>query len=336
MLRVFPLLLVFSLMALSLTGCNLSGPATTALPTASPKAETPAPPTVAPTPAPTATSAPTATPTPAVKLLPPEPQVVKFKAADGQELTGLYYPAAVNPAPVMVLMHYIGSDQTDWTEIAYWLQNRGLMGKTSYPQRLPWLDSSWFPPMAEGQSFAVFTFTYRGCGSEGCKTFDPPGWLQDSYAAIQTASTLEGVNPEQVLAAGASIGADGAVDACAWLNAQQGKAKCLGAFSLSPGSYLTVAYADAVKSLHGPTPHPPVWCLSGIEDTDSANTCNSAPVESPAYCMFFFKEWTHGMELIQPDMMPLDFACPGTSLEVLKKNVLQMMLDWIKASLELK
>ena len=42
-------------------------------------------------------------------------------------LKGYYYPSASDqPAPLVVLMHWVMGDMSDWYEIAPWLQNRGL------------------------------------------------------------------------------------------------------------------------------------------------------------------------------------------------------------------
>lgn len=326
-------LLITILVGLALSACGTPTPTPTPIPptaTRIPPTATPVPPTATPTatttptltPTATATSTPTKPPTPTpLPTLPPEPRAIKFKAADGQELDGLYYPASINPAPIVVLMHWVRADQTDWAEVAYWLQNRGIKGKTPNPRNVPWRDPSWFPPMLQGKSLAVFTFTYRGCNADGCRTFNPPGWLQDAYAAIKTASELDGVNPRQVLAAGASIGADGAVDACAWLNAQKGKGMCLGAMPFSPGNYLGVAYADAVKALQAEQPPKPVWCLAAEGDRESAPTCKSAA--GAAYRVIEYTGNAHGMDLIVPNLKP----------KGIDANTLQLMLDWLKVSL---
>lgn len=326
----------FVFIVLTLIGC--ASPTPTPTPTPVPPTATPIPPTATPIP-PTATAVPptatatlvppTATPTKPptatpIPPLPPAPKSIKFKTADGAELDGLYYPAAVNPAPIIVLMHWAGGLQDDWYEIAYWLQNRGQGGKTSNPKNVPWLNATWFPSMlkapvlsgAKEQSFAVFTFNYR-------KAFRPNELREDSFAAMKTASELEGVDSKQVLSAGASIGADGAAHGCAWLNAQKGKGLCLGAMPLSPGNYLGAPYPAAVAPLQSEQPPKPVWCFAAEGDRESAPTCNSA--QGAVYRQLIYAGNKHGMTLIDPNVKPKNVDA----------NTLQLMLDWIKTSLGL-
>lgn len=260
-----------------------------------PTATQPAPPTGTPPTVPTDTSAPSAIP-----ALPAEPQEIVFQASDGQELHGLYYPAALNPAPLVVLMHWAPGDQFDWPEMAYWLQNRGLGGNTPNPNNIPWLDPSWFPPMPEGKSYAVFTFTFRGCEG-GCQSFEREKWLLDAQAAMQRAAALEGVDPQRIAAIGASIGADGAPDGCLWFNTQDLGA-CQGALSLSPGGYLTVPYADAVSILGLEEPPKPAWCLYAVGDGESSAACKN--VTGDNYRKVEYENSPHGMMLIDTDLEP--------------------------------
>lgn len=315
--------LVFSLMLFALSACQpgeaapTEAPAQEVQPTEAPTAAptevpTEVPPTEAPPTEVPPTEMPAPTEDPGPPPLAPEPQDFTFTAADGQELPGRYYPAAVNPAPVVVLMHWAGGDQNDWVEIAYWLQNRGLGGQSEVSA--PWLDPSWFPPMPESASFAVFTFSFRGCDG-GCSDFDTAGFLLDAQAAMQTAAGLEGVDPLRVLSAGASIGADGAPDGCLYLN--ESSPACQGAFSFSPGSYLTLPYADVINGLEGMEPPVPVHCLYASGDTTSAQTCQSAGGEH-----YLTHEWSgdmHGMRLIQPGLEP---------------NALELFVEFVLAELE--
>lgn len=225
--------------------------------------------------------------------LPPEPQLIPFLAADGFEHTGTYYPGTKNPGPLVILMHWAGGDETDWAAIAPWLQNRGLPGPENPAPERTWLDSSWFPELGSQTSFGVFTFTFRYCEG-GCTQFDVEGWLQDAYGAMEMARQLPGVDPQQIVLIGASVGADGAVDAC-----MDG---CQGALSLSPGSYLGVDYAEAVTAAE--ELGAPVWCLAAEDDVPSFAACSNA--EGDLYRPIFHPGADHGMSLIKPDTFDPD------------------------------
>ena len=265
-------------------------------------AVTEAAPTAIDTPIPTDTPTPTATPTPSGPS--PEPQEVTFQAADGQQLSGLYYPAAVSPAPLVVLMHWVNGNMSDWYEVAVWLQNRGQANPFPNPGDAPWWDPSWFPPVPADRSYGVFIFSFRNCepNPHGCANWEPEGWLLDAQAAMLTASELEGVDRQKIVAIGSSIGADGAVDGCFWLNEQE-PGFCQGALSLSPGDYLGIAYADAVRRLEEEEPVRVAWCLYGAEDVPSQLACQSAAGEQ--YKAYEFPGDAHGNGLLSPGFDPL-------------------------------
>jgi len=271
----------------------------------------PPPPTDTPEPTPVPpTAIPEPTEVPALEPLPPDPQDVEFEAEDGQVLQGRYYPAAVNPAPMIVLMHWAPGDKESWNEIAFWLQNRSLSGTSPNVGSETWLDPTWFPSMLEGQSFGVFTFTFRGCDG-GCSSFEGDGWRMDALAAMQTARDIEGVDPSRMATFGASIGADGSPDACGPFNDEFGGG-CLGALSLSPGSYLNVPYDHAVTILDEDDPPKPVWCFYATGDETSAATCKSA--SGNHYQFFQWPDGEHGMMLIDPAVEP---------------NAMELILDWL-------
>lgn len=319
MKRWKPLSVIVILSLLMVIACKTDTPAPS--PTDPPAEEsqpTDVPPTqtLSPTdtlePTPT-TMPPTRTPTPEepdVPALDPQPQEITFEAEDGQVLTGRYYPAVANPAPVLVLMHWAPGDMEDWNEIAFWFQNRGLGGTSPNVDTAPWLDPTWFPAMFEDQSFAVFTFTFRGCEG-GCSSFDPDGWQMDALAALKTASELEGVDPTQLATLGASIGSDGAPDACGPMNAEL-DGTCLGALSLSPGSYLNVPYDSAVDLMEALDPPRPVWCLYSLDDAKATETCKSA--SGDLYQIYEWETAGHGMKLFIPGVDP---------------NAMQLTLDWL-------
>ncbi|MFH1445893.1 MAG: hypothetical protein ABIG43_00580 [Chloroflexota bacterium] len=238
----------------------------------------------------------------ALEPLAPEAQVMTFQATDGQTLSGTFYPAAQPHAPMIVLMHWAPGNQYNYLAIAPWLQNRGLTPEPD-PNGVAWLDPTWFPSIPEGTSYNVFTFTFRGC-ENGCQSFDQAtrqNWLLDAEAALEFASQQYGVDPQQIIAAGASIGANGAAAACFTYNTQH-TSGCLGAFSLSPAGNLTIPYPEEVNNLGSSDPAAPAWCLYAEDDSAAASACTSASGDH--YQSFAYTNGFHGMQLIQQDLDP--------------------------------
>ena len=272
-------------------------------------------------PPPTATLVPpTATPTP-VSAIPAEPQRVEFQTDYGETLVGYYFPSRYDNAPVFVLQHWAGGDKNDWCVIAPWLQNRQDENPPPMPgcenakeaydgEDVPWLDASLLPPMPENISFAVFIFDYNGFGEspveesrEGQGVLAAPHgmmWYLDALAALDTAAQQEGVNPNMIFTAGASIGADGAVDGCLLYNQKYGGG-CVKAIAFSPGSFLGMDYADTVAQLSAMGV--PVDCATSTADPGATETCQKAR-NVPLHSIFTFPfEGGHGMQLLNPDVM---------------------------------
>jgi dienelactone hydrolase len=227
---------------------------------------------------------------PGPPVLPVEPQRVEFQAQDGARLVGLYYPAANNPAPLVVLMHWAGGNKDDWVYlgIASWLQNRGLPVPPAL-RALPFDTPYPFEPLPAERSYGVFLFDFRNYGEseKSSLTFDQlgPFWLQDAAAAYQTAAGLPGVDPARIAGIGASIGADAVVDACGDI--------CRGTLSLGPGGYLGVPYTEAVQALD--SAGNPVWCVAAEDDSEQA--CNTADGEH--YQAVVYPKGGHAMSLFR-------------------------------------
>jgi len=230
-------------------------------------------------------------------ILLPDPVQVTFTAKDNQELSGTFFPAARQTAPVIVLMHWYPGDQYEWTEIAYWLQNRGIHGDEN---GVPWKDPSWFPALNYDDSYNVLTFTFRGCSGQ-CSSFQQDTWLLDAEAALLFARTLPGVDPDRIISIGASIGGDGAIDGCAAV-LEDDPSSCLGALSFSPGNYLNKEYQEMVTVLADNDPPRPAWCLFDVNDLDSA-MCDDFSSDN-----YYTEGWSdgnlHGMHLITPNLEP--------------------------------
>jgi hypothetical protein len=245
----------------------------------------------------------------------PEPRSLTITSSDGTELPATYYPAAVQPAPIIVLMHWYGGDQSDWIEIAPWLQNRGQGGRGN--ASLPWFDKSWFPAAPQGMSYAVLTFSFRGCGAGGCQGMSPSSWVEDAQAAMQTAAGMEGVDAQKMVAMGASIGADGAADGCLWVNQNLAGAHCAGALSFSAGSYLGLSYGQVIAGLNDTASPALAWCVYGNADSESAAVCKA--VSGLNYTPLEYKSGNHGLNFFQPKVEP---------------SMFEVMLDFLEQALK--
>jgi hypothetical protein len=230
--------------------------------------------------------------------LPPDPIDVVFFSEDGVELQGRFFPAAALDQPVVVLMHWYQGDQREWEEIAYWLQNRGGSGTQ---RGVPWLDPSWFPALPPSTSYNALTFTFRDCQG-GCSQVIPKELLQDANASLEAARGLQGVDPDQLIVIGASIGGDAAISSCASLLKKETQA-CLGALSISPGNYLGESYPDLVSILENADPPRPAWCFYDEADP------NAAACEGAVGNLYDKQSWDagnlHGMHLITSTLDPL-------------------------------
>lgn len=294
-------LFICLIITLLLAGCSPTATSTAAdLPATSPVKIEPSPSVPASTPTdlpPVATDTlvpptetplpPTPTAEPTLPPLPPEAQRIEFQAEDGAALVGYYYPAAVNPAPVVVLKHWAGGNQTDWLYVGMvaWLQNRGA--QIPAPSEPMYFDSPYpFPSLPEGLSFAVFTFDFRGYGeSEGSGGQDTH--ILDARAAYTAAAALPGVDPARVAGIGASIGADGVVDGC--------NDACIAALSLGPGNWLEMSYSEAVKAVDDLGK--PTWCVAAEDDETAVQTCNAAAGEH--YQTQIYPSGGHAMRLFR-------------------------------------
>jgi hypothetical protein len=241
--------------------------------------------------------------------------VITFETMDGRTLEGFYYPARLPDAAVIVLMHWAPGTMEDWHEIALWLQNRQdeLTAKADDHSALvnysagqndndPWLDPSWFPILPPEVSFGVLIFNFGGRGnSEEGPGGD--GLFYDALAAVAAASALDGIDSNRITTMGASIGADGSVDGCQAFNAaDEYEGTCLGAFSLSPGSYMNRDYGEMVNLLRQETPPKTVFCLAAANDGNSWNTCQSAVGDH--FEATEYEGSAHGMKLISPNVSP--------------------------------
>jgi hypothetical protein len=213
-------------------------------------------------------------------------------------------------------MHWAGGDACTWADIAPWLQNR----MDENPARLArcadrvgptWLDPSWFPAMPADVSFGAFIFDFRDFGESEKGLNNPEEWQDDARSAVMVASEQQGADPNMVATIGASIGADGSILGCALYNASLGSG-CLGALSLSPGSYLGPPYLNAVIMLEEVGAH--AWCMAAEGDYEAPTTCNSASGDN--YQVYIFPGDDHGPQLLRPDLDPNPMELVQDFLEI--------------------
>jgi len=217
-----------------------------------------------------------ATPVPETPSL-PEAQRVAFSSEDGTPLVGIYYPPAVGPAPGVLLMHQMGVDKEIWEPLLPAL--RGQEGAAR-----------------PGSGYAVFAFDFPAHGESGGE-FSDQAALAAARTALALMRTFEGVDADHIALIGASIGADAAVDEC-----NEG---CVGAVSISPGSYLGVDYQQALADLQAEK-DPPVLCIASREDFPSPATCQSGETVGLAdYQVHIYEGNVHGNYLFfEEDLTP--------------------------------
>jgi hypothetical protein len=80
------------------------------------------------------------------------------------------------------------------------------------------------------------------------------------------------------------------------LNNQENGA-CRGSFLLSPGSTLTIPFDSIVGELLNQEPPVPVYCLIGLRDDASVETCSD--IDGLTLVDYGYIE-NHGFELLQP------------------------------------
>ena len=265
-------------------------------PTSTPVPPTPTPmptPTIMPTPTPTVTPTPvpptatptvTSTPTP-TEAPPVGPQGSVFEAEDGQELAGTYYPPPVCQPPLMIVYFpWVRGDQNDWNEIA---------------------------PLLPGElSYGAFAITTRGCEGGCPETWDRLGWSRDYSAALDAAKGLPCAGQSPLVTIGSSIGADGAIYACAK------EENCVGALAFSANGYLDIPYADEVASMVEQGKH--VWSVSAQGDSGAARL--DRPEWGNYYREVVLPGEGHGNQLFSPSAQVIrDFIeCAAHSFELEK------------------
>ena len=132
------------------------------------------------------------------------------------------------------------------------------------------------------------------------------------------------MDPDKLVTIGASIGADGAVDACYQFNQTGDVGTCRGALSLSPGNYLTDAFTYPEAAADLDAAGYPVWCLAAERDGPSPGLCRS--LDGDHAQSFIFEGGDHGMDLLSPDQVFLEPPLNGF-------NTMQVLQEFLEAAL---
>jgi hypothetical protein len=230
--------------------------------------------------------APTPTAEPTGTALPSAPQQFEFVSEDGTPLAGVYYPPLAAPAPGILLMTQMGATKEIWSPLPALLQGIAPISLAESSTEVP--------------RYAVFAFDWPGHGESG-GTWSPQSTLAAARSALALFRTFEEVDPDRIVLIGASIGADAAVDEC-----NEG---CVGAISLSPGSYLGVLYDEALAELRE-AQNPAVLCIASEEDGMCAETCRQGEsVGLSDYRVHIYEGNVHGNALLfEADLVPPPLA----------------------------
>lgn len=228
--------------------------------------------------------------------LPTEPQREAFQLADGTTVVATFYPPRVVPAPGVLLVHQRGMDRTAWEPLIQALQGE--------------ISRSASTKAGDQPNYAVLAIDVPGHGESG-GSFSPQSTLEATRLALQFVRALPGVDKDRVVIIGASIGADAAVDEC--------KEGCIGAVSLSPGSFLGVDYNTALVAMGDR----PVLCAASKGDGPSSATCEAGKTAGlKNYQAQIYDGGAHGNALIlqnaevKPSPQPLPLIMEWLAINV--------------------
>jgi hypothetical protein len=172
-----------------------------------------------------------------------------------ESITGIYYPANVDNAPLIVISGYF-YEETYWEQLGYvgWLTDNDSLTLTEEDNL-----QSKFPALPDGISYAVFTFS-------------PYDYADSSYnlilshtAAMQTALKLPGINSKSIITLDMQ-------SSFLYNECQRNSDSCSGALMVFPVSADQISYGIGLSGK-------PVWCI-GILSEYPGEAC--APCESAA------------------------------------------------------
>ncbi|MBI9050737.1 MAG: hypothetical protein JEZ00_15050 [Anaerolineaceae bacterium] len=222
------------------------------------------------------------------------PRELFLSGANGQTFPVVYYPPSTAQAPVVIFMHQVDMDLSQWDAIAAWLWKDDLSDFRD--ETLPWLNSSWFPENTLEEKPAILVFTYRDCG-EGCSRPENRKILNDTQTILEYVLNQPEIDPKRITVVGTSVGADAALDAC-FLLQDKTDLDCDNVISVSPGSYLDYEFASVIKVMSKTPTH--MYCYAARADSYPATLCMSNR-SSDVYEFFVGKGKQHGIELFTPE-----------------------------------
>jgi dienelactone hydrolase len=203
-----------------------------------------------------------------------QPSEITVKVSDGLEIKGSFYASeGKGQASAALLLHQYKGSRSEWDPFTQALVAKG---------------------------YNVLVVDQRGYGKTG--------GTEDWKLAVTDAAALMGwlrkqptVNPDRVTVAGASVGANVALQVCA------SDLKCHTVIALSPGTdFLGVTSKDAVQKME----KKPIFLAASQEDPYASDATvkslvTDAPVSSTVLAKVYANNKLHGAAMFQnPDLIP--------------------------------
>ncbi len=205
--------------------------------------------------------------------LPPVPEIaaraevfdIGMVTKDGVRIMGTYYRPEATQAPGVVLLHMLGHQREDWADFAAALQTAG---------------------------FGVLAIDLRGHGqSEGTRQ-----WLkmsQDAAIALDFLRSRPELDPDRILLAGASIGANIA------LNAAAADERVVGVALLSPGLDYHGVKTEPALQRYGQRP---LFLAASSEDSYAANSVQQLDAQAAGpHQLLMLEKQGHGTDMLNAE-----------------------------------
>lgn len=190
----------------------------------------------------------------------PDPREVRFTTSDGVTIAGTLQPGARPDAPLVILVHQLGGDRSEWAPLLERLRQRPAFATLAIDLRGHGESTSAAPAEEGGEARAL-----------SWRDFDREAWAETALdvtaARAFVRSAGSGVTPARVGAVGSSIGSTAVIAAAA---ASEGELDAI--VVLSPGR--------AYHGFDAITPalrleHTPMLAIVAAEETDSVETAQA-------------------------------------------------------------